>query len=334
MKTLFIGPYSEGSTSKMRGECIKKDPRINSFQVIDPTVPFATGHRILKSVAWRYRMGPLIGKINTYVEEQLQPTYHMVWIDKGVMLTPRVVNRLRSSTDIMVHFTPDPAFYFHKSHLFNKAVPLYDVCVTTKSYEVDRYTSAGAKRVILTTQGFDKNLHKSYHTFEQKEGIIFIGHFEKERAEIIQLLIDANIEVKIAGIKWEKFAQKNQGNEYLTYYGKGIYGPDYAKEISKAKMGLGLMSKWIPELHTTRTFEIPACGTALVTERNGETQAFFENDAAIFFSSAEELVEKILYYNQHNEELSAISSLGKKTVIEDKYDYDSIIQDLLAKIID
>ena len=37
----------------------------------------------------------------------------------------------------------------------------------------------------------------------------------------------------------------------------------------------GLLAKWVPELHTTRTFEIPACGTALVTERNSETALVF-----------------------------------------------------------
>ena len=48
------------------------------------------------------------------------------------------------------------------------------------------------------------------------------------------------------------------------------------------------------DLHTSRTFEIPACGGFMLSERSKEHSDFFEeNKEAIFFDSAEELFNKI-----------------------------------------
>ena len=72
----------------------------------------------------------------------------------------------------------------------------------------------------------------------------------------------------------ESFAKKHQNNPNLIYLGDGVYGKDYVTTLQNAKMAWGALSKWVPELHTTRTFEIPACGTALVTERNQKPSLF------------------------------------------------------------
>ena len=162
--------------------------------------------------------------------------------------------------------------------------------------------------------------------------MLFIGHSEKEREIILQLLLHHNIPVVIAGIKWEKFVQKNKNNPNLVYLGKGIYGPDYSKTLSEYQFSWGALSKWIPEKHTTRTFEIPACGTALITERNEETSHFFNEDEAIFYSTPEEMVERILYYQSHPEKLEALTIKGRERVIRDGRDYRNILKGVLEKI--
>ena len=49
-----------------------------------------------------------------------------------------------------------------------------------------------------------------------------------------------------------------------------------AGELGANAVGLGLLSKRFPERHTTRTFEIPACGALLATERTADTTRFFD----------------------------------------------------------
>ena len=277
----------------MRGELLKEILKAQKFKVANIDIPINATNRIFRSLGWRYKMGPLINNINNYIISVInnQWNYDLVWIDKGVFVKPSIIKKLKEQSKKIVHFTPDPAFTYHRSRMFYKAIQYYDACVSTKSFEEQAYLEAGTKQLIITTQGFQPMLHKSYHEFKEKQGIVFIGHHEKNREEILAALLEKKYHITLAGIGWASFAAAYK-NTTLNYLGDGIFGDAYAKTISGALVSLGLLSKIIPELHTTRSFEIPACGTALITERNAETQELFTEDEVLFFSSKEELLEK------------------------------------------
>ena len=122
------------------------------------------------------------------------------------------------------------------------------------------------------------------------------------------------------------------GGWMQSYFDMGwVYGEEYAKTISKYALSWGAISKWIPERHTTRTFEIPACGTALITERNDEIHSFFNDDEVIFYSSEQEFVEKIKYFLNNRNELKLLSEKGYRKVISAGYDYKSILKKILTQ---
>ena len=320
MKILYVGQYSEGTTSKMRADSICKILEPAKFKVIDTHIPFYRTTGLLRSFGFRYKKGPLINKVNHFIISELENEnsnshYDLIWVDKAVFITKETTLYLSNLTSKLIHFTPDPSFTFHKSEHFLESIQLYDFVITTKSYEMEYYIKyTDEQKVILSTQGFDKEIHTKGSSSENKSGFVFIGHHEKEREEIIQLILDNGIPVKLAGIKWEKFAKKNRRNKYLTYLGKGIYGQDYVRTIAESKIAWGAISKWVPELHTTRTFEIPACGTALLTERNKETTTFFGEDEAIFYDTTGELINKVKHYYNHQEQLEEITAKAYKKV--------------------
>jgi len=336
MRVLYIGQYTKGTTSRMRGQTIKTILNPENFQVIDTHIPFYKTNSILRSVGFRYKKGPLIKNTNGFILNSIkQELYDLIWIDKAVFITSKTTKFLKSRAKKLVHFTPDPAFTFHQSKLFFKSLPYYDYVITTKSYELDAYKKhVRSTKVIYATQGFDKTLHcPADFPFSQKRGFVFLGHYEKERALVIKLLLSNAIEVTLAGIEWEEFAKENKDNKNLKYLGKGVYGEDYVQTLQKAKIAWGAISKWVPELHTTRTFEIPACGTALLTERNKETNIFFKEDEALFYDNDEELLNQVLKYMQDDEALKMITEKGRQRVLQDGYDYSSILQKLLNSIL-
>ncbi|MDB3934521.1 glycosyltransferase [Flavobacteriaceae bacterium] len=336
MKVLYIGQYTLGTTSRMRGEALKAIIKPTIFEVIDANIPFFKTHRLLRSFGFRHKKGALINNINKYIVAALNDeTYDLIWVDKAVFITPKTTALLRSKAAKLVHFTPDPAFTFHKSKLFLKSLPNYDFLVTTKSYELEHYYKhIKTDKVLYATQGFDAKLHKpSKHPFSKKDGFVFIGHYEDQRAVVLQKLLQNDIKITLAGIKWNHFARKHQDNPNLTYLGDGVYGEDYVKTLQNAKMAWGALSKWVPELHTTRTFEIPACGTALVTERNSETASFFKNSDAIFYNDINDLVTQVKYYMSNNKSLETLTEKGTKTVHLQGKDYKSIIHTLLQQIL-
>jgi spore maturation protein CgeB len=331
---LFIGHYSEGSTSKMRGEYIRELLTATRFDVINIDVPNLATWRPFRSIGWRFKKGPLITNISNYVNQQVDKeySYDLVWVEKGVFIDPKIISRLRKSAKLLVHFTPDPAFTYHKSELFYRAIPNYDYCVTTKSFEIESYKAAGAKETLFCTQGYDPKLHKPYHSFENKKGVVFIGHKEGDREEILAKLLESKIHVTLAGINWGSFAFKNKRSEFLNYRGNGIFGNEYARTISGGLISPGFLSKIIPEMHTTRTFEIPACGTGLITEKNLEIESFFSDEEVIFFSNPKEFIEKTERILKDKEALKVLIEKGRSKVSSMGLDYQSIIEKILRRI--
>ena len=338
MKVLYIGQYSSGTTSKMRADILRELLIPSKFEVIDTHVPFYKTSKIWRSIGFRYKIGRLISETNNYVLEELKKlnlfNFDVIWIDKGIFFKPSTLKFLKKQTIKLVHFTPDMAFYQNKSKLFEKSMPFYDFLVTTKTSELKFYRKkVDNEKIILTTQGFSKTIHKSFHKFEDKnDAVVFIGLAEPHRLSIAERILDSKINLKLVGKGWGKFVEKYKGNKNLTYLGETIYDDEYSKLISSSMFGLGLLSKRFPELHTTRTFEIPACRTALLTERNQETQSFFQETEAIFYDDTDELIKKVKYYQEDTNELELITRRGYDRVNLEGYDYYSLLKNIIVKI--
>ncbi len=319
----------------MRASTLQKLNTEQAFKVIDTNIPYSACHRLFRSIGFRYKSGPLIEKINQYVINQLpKQDLSYCWIDKGVYLTQNTTQKIRNKTNKLIHYTPDPAFYLHSSHHFNQSLPLYDYIITTKSYELDFYKSfVSENKIVLTHQGFDPDTHYPTESFSEKSGdVVYIGHYEKNHASILQAILDTGFTVGLAGINWQPFYFRNRLNKNLRYWGKGIWGKDYSKVIHAHLFGLGLLSQWVPELHTSRTFEIPACGTALLTRENEETKQFFDSSQVVFFSSINNLLSQIDYYKKNKSELETLTNNGRRQLFEIGVDYPSQLSKLLCQI--
>lgn len=306
----------------MRGEALRAVLKPQLFDVIDTHVPFFECKSLFRSLAFRLKIGPVLTKTNAYIRQRLSGTYDLIWVDKAIFIHPAITNHLKSLTTILIHYTPDTAFAENVSRFFNKSLAYYDYVITTKSFERMGYLAhIKEEKLLYIPQGYNKDLHYPRHEFDQKKGyLLFIGLCEPAREKVIDFLLQYHIPVVLAGKNWKSFVKKNE-NMPLTYLGEGLFGEAYAEAVSEAQLALGLVSKRFPELHTTRTFEIPACGTALITERNDETIKFFHEDEVIFYSSLKEMAEKVKAYLDNPEALRVVSEKGLKKVREGGYDY-------------
>lgn len=336
MKVLYIGQYSKGTTSRMRANEIEEILKPEVFSIIDTHIPFYKTSRLWRSFGFRYKKGPLIKNINRFILNNISNyQYDLVWVDKGVFIIPKTLKIIKKITGKLVHFTPDMAFFENQSWLFNSSLYLYDKVITTKSPEKFEYLKRVPRtKLIITTQGFSMQYHKPTVEFFNKENsVAFIGLAEPFRFSIIETLLNAGIKVNIAGFGWTKFVEKHSNNPLFTFFGEKLMNQDYAQFISNSSIAWGALSKRFSELHTTRTFEIPACGTALLTEYNEEIASFYKDDEVIFYKSTEELIQKVQYFLSHDKELAHIAKKGNKRVHTNGYNYDAILRNILTKVV-
>jgi spore maturation protein CgeB len=95
-----------------------------------------------------------------------------------------------------------------------------------------------------------------------------------------------------------------------------------SKAMNSNKIVLGLLNHYNRDLHTSRTFEIPACGAFMLMERTQEQQKIFnEGVEAEYFGSIDEAVEKIKYYLTHEEERKQIAQAGHQRCTTSAYSY-------------
>lgn len=335
MKALLISINSEGTTSESRIEAIKNILNGWEIRVIDTHIPFFQTSHFSRSLGFRFKIGPLISRTNQYVIDNMgEESFDLIWLDKAVYITLETTRKLKAKTKRLVHYTPDTAFISNRSAHFSRSLLLYNYAITTKSYELKNYHKFLAPETVLfAPQGFPPSFLSYNADFSKKNnGVVFVGLNDKARESMLDFLVNNKVHISLAGQGWEKFSRKFRHSAYLNYMGPKLFGADYPQTIGKYLFSWGSLSKWFPEKHTTRTFEIPACGTALLTERNDETSSFYREDEAIFYSTPEEMLEKIRYYLDHLDELKTLTQKGRQRVIDGKFDYESQLRGILQKI--
>lgn len=298
MRHLHIGPARTGSTTLQRYKAIQQILPNWDHELLDISIWLDSGNRFARSATYRFKIGPLVKKINQGIRKHLtqsQVTYDLIWVDKGIFIEKSTTELLRRYSVHLWHFTPDPAFLYHKSRKFESAIALYDHVITTKNFEMDYYLKfKSIDQITLVPQSIDLKWYSNHVPFQsRKNSILFVGHFEHNRKLLIAKLLNHSIPITLVGHKWEALAHNNKYST-LEYLGNGVYGNAYVELLNQHKYALGLLSHWIPETHTTRTFEIPACGCVLFTPRTSDTNSYFSQQQAIFFDNAEEIIEQ--YY--------------------------------------
>ncbi len=346
MRILFLGEISPGQTSLMR---------MNAFARLGHTVrgvhtiePWRRTSWMQRQIQRRLYRGSVIDEINRSVLEaarEFRP--NLVWAEKQEFLRVETLAALRRLGARLIHFTPDPYFSLEwkRTRLMDDTMAGFDVLIYCKRYERNQYAALG-KALIYMPLGYCDEVHRPLPPSDPQWScaVGFLGGWEPRRERLLHVLAAAEINLKIRGGYWEflrdgKWTLRRQivlgqlaGNDEFHFHrdetlahawqGGEVYADDYARALAGAKIGLGLLRRVCPDQHTTRTFEIPACGSMLMADRTGEHQEFFEESKeAEFFDSAEELLDKVQFYCRNESARATVAAAGYSRCIESNYSY-------------
>jgi hypothetical protein len=301
-----------------------------------------------RQIQRRIQRGSVLEGINQAVLDaarEFRPD--LVWADKQEILRPETLHELRKSGARLISFTPDPYFTltWKRTRLMDAAMREFDVFVYCKSYEKADYEALG-KQVIYMPLGYCDETHRPLPSGDSRWhcDVGFLGGWEPRREWLLNKVASTGVDLKIWGGYWEFLndgratlrrriiLKQLAGAEPFAIHrdpmlssclsGGEVYGDDYARALSGAKIGLGFLRKVCPDQHTTRTFEIPACGSMLLADRTDEHRELFEEGVeADYFDSALELVEKIRFYQSHADIRLKIAAAGGSRAITGRYAY-------------
>ncbi len=309
----------------------------HSVTPVDVAEPLLWGGRLVAGACGRLEQGPGFWKANRELVravETAQPD--VVWIELGTWVSlPALKGIRRASRAVLVHYSPDPAFVVHKSRRFDAAIPFFDLVVTTKAYEMEEYRRRGAPALLLQYPSFDRDVHSPVTPTPEERRIfeadvVFVGTFAPGRERFLAPLATGEFRLRIWGNGWEKCRDKRISN---FVEGRGVGGREYALALSAAKIGLGLLSPLCPDRSTTRSIEIPACGALLLAERTAEHQELFEEGTeAEFFSTEDELVEKVRRYLRDEEARKRIAAAGRNRCVSAGYSSRDRVREILEEL--
>lgn len=358
-KILFLGEIGIGQTSLMRMNAFARMG--HDVKGVHTIEPWKRASWLQRRLQRKLQRGPVIDAINLAVLDAARDFRpDIVWGEKQEYLHAYTVRALRGMGARLVHFTPDPYFslYWKRTRLMDEAMGEFDVLVYCKQYERAAYEALG-KPLLYMPLGYCDEVHRPLTSDDPSWScaVGFLGGWEPRRERLLHAVAASGVDLKIWGGYWDflrdgkwtlrrhiilrQLAGEDQWRIHRddvlarTWRGNEVYADDYARALTGSRIGLGFLRKVVPDQHTTRSFEIPACGSLLLADRTGEHRGFFEEGKeAEFFDSPGELLEKLRYYVAHEDARQRMAEAGRRRCIESGYDYVSRLRGILAQMKD
>jgi spore maturation protein CgeB len=337
---LCIGPYKRPSNAYIRTKSFEaigyKVERVNvSDNLTVSNVPF----RILRKLFLR----PLFRRmlVSRVKKKMMACSPILVFIEKGVDFDASNLidfRKILPAKSKIVHINPDDPFGFFRGGWgkFISAIPHYDVHFIPKELNRQDYVSLCAKSVHVYDRAFDPKYHKPSILSETERSkyecdVGFIGSYAKQRESVIYEMICSGIDVTLWGDGWSKGRHWPSLKKY--WRGGTQINENYIKAICGMKIALHFVRHENRDLHDSRTFEIPACGTFMLTERTSDHERLFsENEEIVMFDSAADCIEKCRYYLTNDDTRQRISESAMKKLSGSNYDYTSRLRGMLELI--
>lgn len=255
----------------------------------------------------------------------------------GVQYAPEFVREVRAKGVYTVYWysevTPNP---------HQETVGLgreYDVFFTIAEGLVDRFRAAGIENAEWLPEGMEPSLY-AYENVTDADRKLFtcdvalVGKLESdnpaymERWKLVKRIVDENMNIKW----WGPRIRRKVGTFVLglllskvsrAYGGRFVWNETYAKAVHLSMIFLAREA--FPHIRlsmSSRAFTAIGLGAFYLTfPTRGIEEMFEPNKEIVTFLTADEMVEKIRYYLEHDDERAAIAAAGRKKVLaEHTYD--------------
>ena len=207
---------------------------------------------------------------------------------------------------------------FFKSFHYLNCIKYTDITYVYRHVNIEEAYKYGARKVKLYMSHYyslNDLVELNNSTINKStDEVAFVGHFEPDnRIEIIDYLFKNCINLHIYGSDWKQvFINKKWP---IDHFHKGARGVEYRELINRVGIALAFFSSKNRDEYTRRCFEIPVMGTLIAAPLTNVTNSLFIDGVnALLFSSKEELLQKLQFYNSHIDERNRLAIQGYNNI--------------------
>lgn len=329
MKILYIGPQS--GNSKFHIDCLKKNSK--NIDVLNIEI-FFRKFRFLSLIF--YNISPKIFEIfiNIYLKNRIKNQYDLIYVISAEFLGINALNFLKKKTKKIFFYCADNPFVKRDKKrwtLFLSVVNQYDKIFFIQQSRLKYKKKYNSNNFVIKLPPYEKKIHKK-RNLKKIYDVVFVGTWLDTRGIFVNYLLKNKINLKVFGTRWEKdrFYKINKSNIIL-----GNLKPiEYSNIINKAKIAICLFSKENEDNITTRSSEIPAIGTFMLSYKsNYQKKILRDKKEVVYFNNFNDCVQKCHFYLKETNVRKKIASQGMHKIREKlNISYEDLIKDILRNV--
>ncbi len=242
--------------------------------------------------------------------QKIRPT--VLYLHCFSLATPEFISKIRQYTKLIVGQIASPVPE-------NCNPKLLDLIFTSFPHFVPRFRALGIPSYYQPL-GFDKRVWETLqqHDIKQDVPLTFVGGISTLHRKGYNLLetISQQVPLNIWGYGAEALPENS--NLKRRHHGE-VWGLDMFATLKRSKITLNRhIDVAENNANNMRLFEATGCGALLITDEKDNLSDLFETGKEIVtYSSPEEAIEKIRYYNDHPDEASKIAKAGQERTFND-----------------
>jgi spore maturation protein CgeB len=338
-RVMFVGMTAPGSRTLQRIRTLREMGIAVSVVATHPEgAAYEDKPSLAERIRYRLRIPADSGGANATILKRLAESHHdVLWLDRAVSIraaTLRAAKRMAPDLRIVWYAEDDMMNPHHLSYWTERALPIFDLWVTTKSANAEAHEmpAKGVRRILFVDNSYDPALHRAVAITDTDRrdfgsDISFVGTYEQARAQSLADLARAGFDVRVWGNGWRRASDRPAG---LRIEDRPVYDDDYAKVVSASRLNLCFLRKENRDLQTCRSIEIPAMGGLMVHERNTEIAGLFKDgEEAVFFGSNPELIARCRDLLSDDAACRRIARGGHQVILAGRYRHEDRLRLIL-----
>lgn len=283
----------------------------------------------------------LLGLVKTFEPD-------LVYITNAHLCWSSTLEEIRARKIPVMCFYHDVRWRDLSGSRFARNITGFDLVATTRRWHEPEFRTVGARDVKVVRFGYEPSVHRPLQ-LEQKvmetygADITFIGTKELQRTIDLEAMVANSFPYKFrlwGGSSWDGLPPTSNLRRY--WQRRAVYEQEMPVIYSASKIALHWVG-WDPhgsdkemqkgDQHNSRTFQIAACGGALMlAQRTEEHLRFFEeNKEAVFFSDVDELRKKLDHWLAPacDTERKQVTQAARARCLKEDYSWTPVVRSFL-----